>query len=162
MLLKIKIIASNMKLKEIKANLSIKKYLNMIRTYLSDMINNHKIYGKLKVHSGNKIIDYRTSGEWKIKLTMLINFMSSKDSEETRNMRTKSHNVEILMGSETDDIVKNIFESLLQKYRKRLEEKMRGSEFVFVSADLLYYQLHKIIMKRPRSCIDSQLKIKKQ
>ena len=39
------------------------KYLNMIRTYLSDMINNHKIYGKLNVHSGNKIIDYRTSGE---------------------------------------------------------------------------------------------------
>ena len=52
-----------MRLKEIKANLSIKKYLNMIRTYLSDMINNHKIYGKLNVHSGNEIIDYRTSGE---------------------------------------------------------------------------------------------------
>ena len=29
-----------------------------------------------------------------MKLTMLINFMSSKNSEETRNMRTKSHNEE--------------------------------------------------------------------
>ena len=99
-----------------------------------------------------------------MKLTMLINFMSSKNSEETRNMRTKSHNEEILMGSETDDIIKNIFESLLQKYQERLEEKMRGSEFVFVSADLLCYQHYKIIIKRPRSCIDSPrwLKIKKQ
>ena len=127
----------------------------MIRPYLSNMINNYKIYGKLKVHSGNKIIDYRTSGEWTIQLTMLINFMSSKDSEETHNMCTKSHNAEILMGSETDDIIKEFAESLLPKYQEGLEEKMRVSEFIFDSADLLYYQLHKINLKRPRSCIDS-------
>ena len=32
------------------------EYLYMIRPYLSDMINDHKTHGKLKVHSGNKII----------------------------------------------------------------------------------------------------------
>ena len=32
----------------------------MIRPYLSDMINYHKTHGKLKVHSGNKITDYKT------------------------------------------------------------------------------------------------------
>ena len=47
----------------------------MIRPYLSDIINNHK-----------------TQGEWKIQLTMGINFFSSKDSEETRAMHTKSDN----------------------------------------------------------------------
>ena len=31
------------------------------------------------------------------KLTMQINFISSKDSEETRTMHTKSHNIEIMM-----------------------------------------------------------------
>ena len=35
----------------------------MINPYLSNMMNNHKAYGKLKVHSGNKIIAYETSGE---------------------------------------------------------------------------------------------------
>ena len=65
-------------------------------------------------------------------------------------MRTKSHNVEILMGSETNDIIKELFESLLQKYQEGLIEKMRESELVFDSVDLLYYQLHKISLKRPR------------
>ena len=31
------------------------------------------------------------------KLAMQINFISSKDSEETRTMHTKSHNIEIMM-----------------------------------------------------------------
>ena len=64
-------------------------------------------------------------------LTMPINFMSCKDSQETRTMHTKSHNVEIMMGNETDDIIKDLFESLLQRYQEGLEEKMRGSEFIF-------------------------------
>ena len=64
-------------------------------------------------------------------LTMPINFMSCKDSQETRTMHTKSHNVEIMMGNETDDIIKDLFESLLQRYQEGLEEKMRESEFIF-------------------------------
>ena len=43
--------------------LSIKDYIDEIKSYLSDMINNHK-----------------TQGEFKIQLTMAINFFSSKDS----------------------------------------------------------------------------------
>ena len=42
------------------------------------------------------IDDYKTRREWKIKLTMKINFISAKDSEETRTMYTKSHNIEII------------------------------------------------------------------
>ena len=38
----------------------------MIRPYLSDMINDHKTQEVWKVHSGNKVIDYKTQGEWKI------------------------------------------------------------------------------------------------
>ena len=43
--------------------------------------------------------------------------MSSKDSDEIRSMHTMSNNIEIVMGSETDDIIKELFESLLQKYQ---------------------------------------------
>ena len=85
---------------------------------------------------------------------MQINFISSKDSEETCTMHTKSHNIEIMMGNETDEIIEKLFESLLQNYQKDLEESMRGSEFVFDSIDLLYYHLQKIGLKRGRSYID--------
>ena len=117
---------------------SPKECLDMIRPYLSDIINDHKTLKNLRVHSSNEVIDYETQfGEWKIQLTISINFISSKDSDETRNMHTKSDNIEIMMGSETDDIIDELFESLLQKYQEGLEESMRRSEFVFYSVDLL-------------------------
>ena len=59
------------------------------------------------------------------------------------------------MGSETNDIIEELSESLLQTYQDGLEESMRGSEFVRDSIDLLYYQLQKISSKRGRSYIDS-------
>ena len=40
------------------------------------------------------------------------------------------------MGSETDDIIDECFESPLQNYQERLEESVRGSEFLIV---LIYY-----------------------
>ena len=69
----------------------------MIRPYLRDIINDHK-----------------TQGEWKIQLTMVINFLSSKDFDEIRTMRAKSDNIEINMSNKTDKIIKKLFESLLQ------------------------------------------------
>ena len=85
---------------------------------------------------------------------MIINFISSKDSDEIRTMYTKSNNIEIMMGNETDEIIEELFKSLLQNYKKGLEEKMRGSEFVFDSVDLLYYSLYRISLNRGGSYID--------
>ena len=120
----------------------------MIRPYLTDIINDNKIQGKWKVNSGSKVIDYKTQGEWKIQLTMIVNFISSKDSDEIRTMHTKSNNIKIMMGSETDEIIKELFESLLQKYQEGLEQKMRVSSFVFDSIDLFNCNLHKISLNR--------------
>ena len=47
---------------------------------------------------------------------MVINFISSKDSDENRIMHTKGNNTEIMMGSETEDIIKELLDSLLLKY----------------------------------------------
>ena len=74
----------------------------------------------------------------KIQLTMAINFISSKpDSDETCTMRTKSNNAEIMMGSGTDEIIKGLFEFLLERYQEELEESMRRSEFIFDSVDVI-------------------------
>ena len=70
-------------------------------------------------------------------------------------MHTKSNNVEIMIGSETDEIIEDLFEYFLQKYQEGLEESMRGSEFVYDSVDVLYYNLNKVILSRGRSYIDS-------
>ena len=135
--------------------LSVKIYLHMIRPYLSNIINDHKTHGKLKVHSGNKIIDYKTQWEWKIQLSMAINFISSKDSDETSTMHTKSDDIEIMVSNKTDEIIEELFKSLLQKYQERLKENMRGSEFVIANVDLLQHKLHNIRLNRGASYIDS-------
>ena len=107
--------------------LTISQYLNMIRPYLVDMINDHK-----------------NQSEWKIQLSAEINFISAKpDSDETRIMHTKSGNIEIMIGIDTNDVIKELFKSLLQRYQENLEEKMRGSEFVFDGVNLLHYDLNK-------------------
>ena len=108
--------------------LTIRKYLNMIRPYLVNMINVHK-----------------NQSEWKIQLTMAINFISSKpDSDETRIMHIKSINTEIMIGSDTNEVIEELLKSLLVEYQENLEEKMRDSEFVFDGVNVLYYDLNKI------------------
>ena len=72
---------------------------------------------------------------------MSINLISSKDSDENRSMHKKSDNIEIMTGRETVDIIDELFKSILQKYKKELEESMKGSEFIFDSQYLLYYNL---------------------
>ena len=61
-------------------SLTIKEYNNMIRPYLSDIIN-----------------DYKTQCEWKTHLTMGINFLSSKNSEETHIVNIKNDNIESMI-----------------------------------------------------------------
>ena len=49
------------------------------------MINDRKTPVKLRIHSSNEVIDYKTQfWEWKIQVT--ISFVSSKDSDEVRTM----------------------------------------------------------------------------
>ena len=59
-------------------NLSIKKYLNTIKPYLSDIINDHKTSGLERYSLGNKALVEETPSGWKIQLTMAINFISSR------------------------------------------------------------------------------------
>ena len=108
-------------------NLLIKKYLNIIKPYLIDIINEHKTHGLVRYHSGNKSWLEETSSEWKIQLTMAINFVSSKDSDETRTIHTKSNNVEIMIDSETDEIIEDlsskIFFAKISRRVRRINER---------------------------------------
>ena len=119
--------------------LTIEEYLNLIEPYLRELINDHK----------NK-------GEWKIQLTAQIDFISLRPgSNETRVMHTRSVNEEFMNGSDTDEIIKELFRSLLQRYQENLQEKMKGSDFAFDGVNYLYYDLDKISISKGRSYIDS-------
>ena len=59
-------------------------------------------------------------------------------------IHTKNNNIQIMMVKETNETNEELFESLLEIYHEGLEEKLRGSEFVFESFVLLHYNLHKV------------------
>ena len=85
-----------------------------------------------------------------------IYFISLKPgSEEVRIMHTRSDNEEFMNGSETDEIIKGLFESFLQKHEQNLQNKMRGLDFEFDGVNFLYYDFNKISLNRGRSYIDS-------
>ena len=66
------------------------------------------------------INDHKIQSELKIQLTAVINFISSKpDSDKIHIMNARSDNVEIMMGSETNEIIEELFKSLRQRYQKK-------------------------------------------
>ena len=138
----------------------IKNYKKMLKEeLLIALLKSKQSHAKLyKSKSNNAEIEETKKifnrGEWKIQLTMRINFISSFDTGELRTMHSKSDNVNIMMGIETNDVINELFKSFLEKYQEGLETKMRGSQFVYESVDLLYYSLHKISLNKGGSYID--------
>ena len=122
--------------KEIR--LSVRQYLNKITSHLYDLINNRRIVRRV----------------WKIQISMHVNFISSKDTGETPTIYVLSDNVSIMRGSDTDNIIREIFRSFLRNYQKELKIN-KGSNFVFESVDLMDYILHRLRLRRGGSYVKS-------
>ena len=115
--------------------LALKEYLILIEKYLRELME-----------------EYKLKGEWKVQLTIEVNFISLKPgSDKTRIMYTRSDNIEIMFGDDNDDIIEQLFESLLQNYEENLQNKMKGSEFEFNGVNFLYYDFNKTSINRGRS-----------
>ena len=109
----------------------------MIEKYLRELIN-----------------QYKNEGEWKVQLNAEINFISLKPgSDETRVMYTRSDNEEFMSGSDTNEVIKLLFRSFLQKYHENLQNQMRGSNYEFDDVNLLYHNFNKISLNRGGSYI---------
>ena len=85
---------------------------------------------------------------------MHVNFISSKDTGETRIYYIWSDNVSIMQGKDTNDIIREIFNSFLYNYKKELKN-IKRSDIVFESIDLLDYKIHRVRLKRGGSYIKS-------
>ena len=68
-------------------------------------------------------------------------------------MHSKSDNSEIMTYGKTDEVIKERFESLLNRYQIGLETSMKGSDFIFHCINLLHYKCHKINPNHSRSYI---------
>ena len=69
------------------------------------------------------ILQHKLNG--KFSLLIAINFMSSKDIEQMRTMHSKSDNIEIMIGNKKDEIIQEIFDSILQTHEKKKKKKKK-------------------------------------
>ena len=97
---------------------------------------------------GDIIINLQKSGSWKIQLTIAISFISSKDIDDERGVHLKSNNTDFITYDDANEVIDQLFELLLSRYKIGLETSMRGSDFMFDSVILLHYICHKISFKR--------------
>ena len=70
-------------------------------------------------------------------------------------MYTRSTPEEFLIGSETEEVAEKLFMSILQKYQDNLQNKMKGSDFIFNGINYLYYDLNRITISKGGSSIES-------
>ena len=75
-----------------KYNLLLVEYLNNIKPYLKDLL-----------------IDIQSSATWKIQLTIAVNFISSKDNKEQREMYSTSDNIKFTSYRYVIEVVNEIF-----------------------------------------------------
>ena len=82
----------------------------------------------------------KKSDMWKIQLTITNNFIFSINNDEERVIHSKGNNIEPKMNDEVEEVIKELFDSLKNRYQNILES-MKGSEFVFDYVRLLIIAL---------------------
>ena len=90
----------------------------MIRTYLRDLINDHKHTTELNdnanINANNSDTELR---EWKIHLVTQNNCISTKNFEDTCTIYSASKPVEFFMGNNTDDAIDGLFYKILKRFQ---------------------------------------------
>ena len=83
---------------------------------------------------------------------MYVKCVSIKSFNETRTMHPKSRQVEVYMGSDTENVIDTLFNTLIQNFQRVQEtSNERGRGFTPDSIELLEYELHKIDIIRAES-----------
>ena len=87
----------------------------MIIPYLRDLTNDHKPTMELTNKANNSDTEREESI---IQLIIQNNCVSSKDFEEIRSIYSASNNIEIFMGSDTDDVIDKLFDTIFTKVQR--------------------------------------------
>ena len=81
--------------------------------------------------------------------------MSSVDSNEKTSMHFKNDNSINMIGNDTDEIIQELYYSLLHRYQKSLEQTTQVSNFIFNYDSGMNYLCNKIDINCGGSYIDS-------
>ena len=65
--------------------------------------------------------NFSKSDTRKIQLVITINFIFSKDTDEEHAKHSKGDNIELMIYDNADEVIEELFESLLNKYQIVLE-----------------------------------------
>ena len=85
-------------------------------------IKHYQLKNKVSPQLKDIINNLKKSDTWKIQLTIVNNFISSLDNDEDRVMHSKIDNIEIMINDETDEIIKELFDSFKNRYQNNLEQ----------------------------------------
>ena len=98
-------------------NLSSKEYLDIVRSCLTDLINDHKPTVKLNNDDDDEDKDDDDErGEWKVQLVMQNNCVSVKNFEDTCTIYSGGKPVKTFMGSDTKDVTDRLFDTTLERF----------------------------------------------
>ena len=106
------------------------EYLEKIEPGLIDLINKHK------------------NDSWKIQLTMKIIFTPIADFNFNKALYVKTKIVEVMMGSNTNEIVKELSESIIRKYQELMEYSTKNSGLILEDVELMNYDINRITINR--------------
>ena len=63
--------------------------------------------------------------------------IANNDTNEDQIMHSKNDNIEIMINDKADEVIKELFKSILYRYQIALKITMKGHNFVFDCVDLL-------------------------
>ena len=117
------------------------------------MINDHKP----TTESNDEANDSNAEREErKVQLVMQNNCISIKNFEHTRTIYSASELAEIILGSDTEDVIDRLFDTTLERFQEVIVTSQKtGSEFTRESVGLLYYYFMKIRIRRAESYVKS-------
>ena len=135
------------------------------------MINKHKLIDRLNNNNNNNNTDNTNNnntdndnvnnkdndthrGKWKIMLRMYVKCISTKIFNETRTVHPKSKQVEVYLGSDTENVIDTHFNTFLQNFQRIQEtSNERESGFIPDSVEILEHEFRKIGIIRGESYI---------
>ena len=112
----------------------------MVIPKIEELINNHK------------------NNEYKIQLSIGVNFINITGEENTHTFYVKSDNEEIRLSSNTNNFVKKLFNTFLNNHQN--EEQILRNESYSICESVDVDHFHKIDLKRGSSYINSPKWIK--
>ena len=80
---------------------------------------------------------------------------SFKDTDKEHVMHSRDNNIEFMICDNANEVFKELFKSLLNRYEIWLETSMIGSDFTFDCVYLLCYKCHKVIQICDGPYVDS-------